>query len=224
METPLLIGLVVMLAFGSFALFSWWNSEAERTKRALRHVAIRPIQSLREGEVLRVQGKLLYLDPAPLESPISQRRCALYRVVVDVKKGKNSTETVIDESEGRSFLLQDETGTARIQLSDYKLAIDQDHHQTSGTFDDPPSHVIDFLQARGQTHTGLFGMNLSMTYNEGVLEQGEIVTVLGRVRFEHIDDSAQAAGYRDRPRRAVLISPDDSPMLISDEPSVTGPG
>jgi len=50
METQLLIGLGAVLAFGSFALFSWWNSEAERTKRALRRVAIRPIQSLREGE------------------------------------------------------------------------------------------------------------------------------------------------------------------------------
>ena len=65
-----------------------------------------------------------------------------------------------------------------------------------------------------------------MRYREGVLGAGETVAVVGTGRWERDpDESPRAgAGYRDAemPKRLVLQAPEDgSPLLLSDEPSLT---
>ena len=155
-------------------------------------------------------------------APISGRACAAYHVCV-AELEAFVPRTVIDDEDGQSFLVQDESGVARVQASEFDLAIHADTHLTSGLLVDPPAHVRDWLLAHGQDPTTWLGTNRSLHYDEGVLEQGELVTVLGMVKFEALDDPHAAThGYRQAARRAVLVRPITMSMKISDEPAATG--
>jgi len=77
------------------------------------------------------------------------------------------------------------------------------------------------LDAHGIASEGAVG-NKTLEFSEGVLEQGEIVAVLGVGSWQDDPDVAPSAGagYRDTdaPRRLVMTSPEGGPLIVTDEP------
>ena len=131
---------------------------------------------------------------------------------------------LIEEDEALDFLLRDDSGTARVELSKSgcELDLEMDYSIDSGVFDNPPPHVAEFVRAHGESHTGTFGLTRAISFTEGALQHGEFVTVLGRVRFEDVDEPGAAATYRAQSRRAVITAPANSPLIICDDRKVTG--
>ena len=210
-------GVVVAIAMGLY----WYFNEHNRTARALREVPVARVAMAKEGERVRICGQLRY-EGTPLVAPISQRSCAAWWIHIEEKRssGKSSHwHTLVEERDATRFRVEDGSGAALVMVVDLpKIAIAKDVHLTSGTFNDPAPHLIELLAARGYSTEGWFGFNKALRYEEGVLEEGEMVSVLGMARREPDPDPGEA-GYRERKMRLVLEAPDDGPLLISDDPS-----
>jgi hypothetical protein len=130
----------------------------------------------------------------------------------------------VNESAGRAFLVCDETGVARVDLSGADAAVTIDYERSSGTWNNATPELEEFLAARGKSSKGGV-FDKTLRYREGVIEEGETVTVVGHARWE-VDASldvasAAGAGYREAPKRLVLSSNASSRLLVTDAPDMT---
>lgn len=212
----------VFVAIVLIALLSWWWQGRNRINAATGGRGITPIGSLREGQSARVQGMLRYIAGPPLMTPIGKRRCVAYSVRTRAPDSDGDWRTILEDQQGLDFLIRDDTGTARVELTRYELPIVMDYDLDTGAFSEPPQHVVEYLESHDESHKGMLGLTRRFSFLEGALQHGEIVSVTGRVRFEDADEPGASAGYRDKPRRAVIVAPAESPMIISDDPRVTG--
>jgi len=217
---PVILFTSLILVVALIGTIRWWWSEALRVRRALAAIPPVPVASLKNAEVARVRGVLRYHGDAVLASPIGQRPCAAYRV--DVRMGQGLFSRKRTSCEAHSFLVEDASGTARVSPARYTLDLRTSDHVTFDLMTDPPAHAENWLRSKGMDATNMFGISRSIECKEGVLAEGQTVTVLGRVEFEYIDDPSAAEGYRDRPRRAVIVSPLGSTLKISNHASVAG--
>lgn len=218
---------VILLGGAAAALIlfsSWWFSAHQMTVRAMRKVERCSIAAAPHGAMVRVTGTL-HEGAELLRAPLSGRSCVGYWVQVQVRRSANRSlhwANLIDQREAVDFVVEDGSGSAIVQTRDVELAIELDHHQTSGTFDDATPVEESFLRRHGHGSTGLFGFNKALRYREAVLEPGETVVVVGRARWE--DDPApgavQGTGYRQgtRATRLVLEASRRMPLRISDDP------
>ena len=225
MPDPFLLVGIFAIAFGGIAFSLWYFSEAQRTKRALKGSRAVRIVDAPEGATVKISGQVR-LGERTLTSPVGQRPCAVYQVLVEELRrgGKNSQwVTIVDDREVVEFFLEDGSGRARVMPMGelVSLAIERDVHVRTGSFDEPEPHLVEYLQSRGHDTEGWFGINKKLRWREGVIEDGEEVAVLGRCRREVDPDPRATAGYREKAKRLVVEPPDDGKMLISDDPTTT---
>ncbi len=219
------IPFLVLVGIGGFAFYSYYNSESARTKRALRDTPRRTIGDFSEREPGKVVGTLSYLGE-PLRSPLTGRTCAYYEIHVEEYRssGKSGTwYTMIKESQGQDFSLEDQSGYAIVNPVGASLAITVDSHTRSGSFDDPTDLERSFLNAHGRDGKA-WVFNKKVRYKEGVLEAGESVAVLGRGTKEPDPSGVhKQAGYRDAPPMRLRLGRSAKlPLMISDDVSTLG--
>ena len=224
-DNPTLVIIVIALvAFGGFAFLRYYFSKDARTRRALAAKERVPIAEVPEGGTVKIAGRISCIG-TPLEAPLSGRECACWEVVVQerVKRGKSSHwREIIREQGTQAFIVEDDTARALGEADGFpQMALEQDGHFSSGTFNDATPELERFLNEYGHQSTGLFGFNRTFRYREGVLEEGEEVAVFGKARWEADPDGITRGGYRDSPRRVVLSDPDEGRMLLSDSISTT---
>ncbi len=207
----LLAGAAVVVGF---VLWERYHSRDKRLERAILAVP-RVTLAATSSAVVRVTGRLVLAGP-PLIAPLSGRPCAYYTVTV-TSRGKKQEWTVAREVLGQPFILEDASGRALVHLdatSEVTLGLEG---ETSGNFDDASVVQRAFLERHGESSTTEFGFNRSLSYREGVLEAGELVTVVGVASREADPTPAQAArGYREQPTWMVLRGSATRPLLISD--------
>jgi hypothetical protein len=196
----LLVGLVV----------TYWFSDDARTRRLLKEAPARKIREIQEGMVVRVTGRL---RPAAdlVQAPLSGRHCAYYEVLVEERRstGKSSRwYDVLREVKARDFEVEDGTGVVLVRMGACKVAITKDTHTRSGTFDNASAAERALLERNGEESTGLLGFNRTLRYEEGALEPGEEVTVLGQVKVHTGLDGARVLAIGPPPDRPVLVSDD----------------
>lgn len=190
----------------------------------LQSAPVTKIASVIEGEDTRITGVLEYVpDQEVLVAPMSGRRCAAWFLRIEEermghKRGRPLWIEVLTESESSGFALVDETGRALVDglLLDMKLNFDS----TSGGRSDPQSEkLLPYLEERGVSTSGLiFGKTLR--YREGILEEGERVTVWGAGHWMK-DPSAQGASYRDVGQVLEFSAGSDGRVLVSDVERIT---
>lgn len=186
---------------------SYALSTDARTRRALKKRPVTPIRGLREGELVRVRGRVLAGERV-LEAPLSHRASVYYLATVDQETGRNHWREVAREERYVEFTIDDGTGRIEVIMSVPRVAVVSDHHTRSGSFDDASEVEEAFLRRHGLKSTNLIGLNIAIRYDEGTIEPGEEVTAVGLVRAE----------IRDGQRVLVLDAPDDGPLLLSDDP------
>jgi hypothetical protein len=216
--TLLVCALVIVVALVGQALF-WYFRAHRRTLRKLAAVAVAPIGHVQEGTVVRIVGTLENLVQ-PLTAPISGRACVAWHAVVEAGNGgarQSDWRTVIDTGQYvGEFLLRDATGVARVRVTSRpRVAIVKDSHAGSGPFNQVPPHVEAFLRSYGEASTGVLGFNRNMRYQEGALQAGEQVAVIGKASFEP-DPHAATHG---RPYRVVIDAPGGADTLILSDDS-----
>lgn len=220
-----LVWFAIFGAAGAAGLAAWWFSPYQKTLRALRAAPRVRVADAQEGQLVRIVGTLR-AHRETLVSPLAARTCAHFDVLVEerVKSGKNSSwRTLFREHDSRDFVVEDESGRVIVDTGGLEVALVQDHHQRSGTFEDASPELEALLARNGHTSTGFFGMNRTLRYREGVLEPGERVSVLGWAHWEDDPEGERdlsAAAYRTatRKKRLVLQPSAESPVRASDDP------
>ncbi len=227
--TAVLIALGVASTLGLVFGLGWYFSEHQQRLRELRGVDVTRIADAVDGELVRIMGVIAEQDDV-LDAPLSGRACVHFDVsVLEWRShGKSGSFVhVFSETGSRPFVVTDASGRARIDTSHFRCAIVRDANKQSGTFNDASPEMEALLVRHGMQSTGLLGFNKSLRYEEGVLEPGERVTVLGRARWEDDPDEtargAPGVGYRDSVRRRrLVIEASLEPVRASDDPRVTG--
>jgi len=123
----------------------------------------------------KVVGKIEFVDP-PIKAPLSGRTCAYYHVIVEQQKssGKSSHwHTIINETNQSKYLIRDGNSYAFVEDSNLKSYIVKDKKFRSGFLNDATSELERYLQQHGKTSENLLGMNKTIRYCEGILENGE---------------------------------------------------
>lgn len=215
---PLLVVAVVLVAL----VLSWWFSEAAKIRRALRAARRVPIAEVREGEVVRVTGRVRGVSEL-LRAPLSGRPCVFFEVTVEEYRSSGKSGRwvrILREQEAMDFLVEDGTGKALVRADGMRVLAQRDHEQSSGTFNDATPELEAFLARHGEKSTGWI-FNRRLRYREGIFEPGETVTVLGEAHWEQDPDPETAGtGYRDVPKRLVLRPRPQGPVIASDEPGL----
>ena len=199
---------------------AWWFSEEQRARRALKSAPHRRIRDAPEGEVARIDGRTEVLET--LEAPLSGRACVCWRVAVS-EGGSNPPRVVLEECDGLDFLVVDGTDKALVEVKGARALLYKDRSYTWGVLNDPAPELRAFLDARGiATKGGVFDKVFDVS--EGVLGQGEQVTVLGLATWQPDPDAVPSAGgaYREArsPRRLVMTSAQDGPLVLTNDPSL----
>jgi hypothetical protein len=204
MPAPILI--VFAVAAAAIGVSYAFSADA-RTRRALKKQRVAMIHGLRDGELARVRGRVVALEDV-LGAPLSDRTCVYYLATVETQSGNNNHwREVAREERFVDFVIDDGTGRLHVCMSVPRVAVVRDLHTRSGTFDDASGREEEFLNRHGLRSTNFLGLNSPLRYIEGVLEPGEEVTALGKVRVE----------VRAGQRTLVLDAPDDGPLLLSDD-------
>jgi hypothetical protein len=230
--THLVLVLGGFTLFGLIAWSGWYYSEHQQRLRELGQVDPTRIADAKDGEMVRIVGVLRALPRAEglLRAPLSGREGAHWdvRVLEYVSRGKSGSYVErFRESASQPFLLEDESGRAIVETAKFQCAIVRDQNLRSGTFQDATPEMEAMLGRHGYTSTNMLGLNRGFRYEEGVLEPGERVTVLGRARWEDDPDDVDAArergGYRGTAqKRRLVIEASSRPVRASDDPKVTG--
>jgi hypothetical protein len=224
--TPsLLVVLVIgVAAFGTVLALVLYFSRDARIKRAIRNATLATTQGFQDRTIGKIHGTLRYLDE-PLKAPLSGRLCAYYEVLVEEYRsnGKSgSWHEIICERQSQDFLVEDETGMARVTMQGAEVAVVKDSHRASGTFKAATPDLEAFLARHGRSSKGWL-FNKSLRYKEGVLAAGELVAVCGLgTREPDPDPRAATGGYRDQAMRLVLSGNAEMPLYATDDPSVLG--
>lgn len=214
---------------GGTALWHFVLSPRARRRRLLRRAKGVPIVQAKDGELVKIVGRLHYAEgEQPLRAPLSERFGAFYRVQVEERRssGKNSywKEIINERATHQTIWLQgarpEERALVDLGRADVELVMDARYD--SGFLNDPSPRLEAFLADHGYSGEG-WVFNKTLRYHEGVLEQGERIAVLGRcVREPDPDPRASAAdrGYREAPTRLRLVSPADHALLVTDDPKL----
>jgi len=195
-----------------------------RIKRLLRRVKPTPIGDVPDGRVVKIVGELVYARRS-ISSPLSQRNCAYYSIVVEEYRSRGTRgghwREILREEKGVDFYLRDETGMALVRVaseSGQELpALVQDRKARTSPILSNDADLERFLTERGRSVEGTFFRKNLRAY-EGVLEADERVAVGGIARWMP-DPDAAGGNYRETPKRLVLEASESLPLFLSDDPA-----
>lgn len=215
--------IIVFVAIG-IVIFSiaFFNKNA-RIKRKLKKARIKRVSSFYTNDVAKVVGKVEFVDE-PIRAPLSGRECSYYHIIVEQQKssGKSSHwHTIINETRQCKYLIRDGNSYAFVEDGNLKSYIVKDKKFRSGFLNDATPELERYLRQHGKTSENLLGMNKTIRYREGILENGEQVAVYGKGRWKEADQLGLPEAYG---RVLVISAPDNEAVYLSDDPSTLGEG
>jgi hypothetical protein len=214
------------IAIGVFTLMTFVGHYLlpSRAKRIQRKLAAQPRTRIKQAEgAVRVSGRVRRIGEL-LHAPLSGRACVAYELIVESTGSSVGSDGFrhrwVDRRQACPFVVADESGEARIDPSGpFLLALVIDRTGTTGWLDPYPGKHRElgaYLQSLGFRPTNWMGRWAgSLYYAEGVLEEGEMVSVSGDSARE-IDPMGERTGPRSPPERLVLRGTEAQPLLISD--------
>jgi len=125
---------VAVVALGAIAGFKWWFSSEQVTRRALAAVTATPVSQVQEGAIVKLVGRATPVG-ATMKAPISERACLAWNVTIEVRRGSGSKKRwrEVHRNDGaQGFMLQDETGRARIDVTRARVVLSEDHRASHG--------------------------------------------------------------------------------------------
>jgi hypothetical protein len=213
------VGAIVAIGVISAFTAGWTILFPNRTRRVQRALASRERSwiNLAHGAV-KLTGRVRRARET-WEAPLSGRECVAYELVVmtPVTAGGNGRfwETLVELREGCSFLVVDDSGTARIDTSGpYELALTPAcTGKTKGIYPGKHRALGELLESRGIRPTTWLGRWRAIHYTESVLEPGMLVSVGGVGEWE-ADPDGERDSLRSMPKRLVLCGTESQPLLI----------
>lgn len=213
---------ILFFALAAFGVGVLWFSRDQRGKRRLKTRPSTPIAEAKEGALVKITGKLARAGSAALEAPLTARPCVGY--VIEVKErtqsGANANwTTIVTREDVVEFVVQDATGRALVKAVGAHLVLVRDGHLRSGALGDHAERAHAFLLEQGTPSENVLRMKKSVRYEEGVLEPGEEVSVLGVARWESIPDSMRSDRDAGDAKWLTLGTSSEHALTVSDDPS-----
>lgn len=210
-----LIALAVVIAI----FCGFYFSKKAIVKRALKKTPYKRIHEFTPGEKGKVIGKIVYAGQV-LQAPLSKRHCVSYHVEVQEHRrhGKSSSwVTIVNDEKRGDIVVHDGMGYAFVEPQHIQAYLVQDANFSSGTFNDASPELIEYLRMHGQESTGLLGFNKQLRFKEGILEQNEMVAVVGVGMW----GSARGKNLNLTQDRVLIMNVDEKGKLyLSDDPDV----
>jgi hypothetical protein len=184
MEGPLLVfgGVLFLIGF----VVTLVNIKNFKRRQRIVATPTSPIARAPGNGLVEIKGRIVPSEQGIVQTPFSGRHAVWVRVTVQELRshGRNSTwHTIVTEVDARPFMVDDGSGQlARVLPLGANVMLDKQNVASSGTFNDPPPHLVAFLAARGVQTTSWLGFNKSMRYEEEVLAPGEPLYALGLSR------------------------------------------
>lgn len=173
----LFVAIVIILIF----VFNYFFSKKAIVRRKLKKASFKSLSNFKSGDMAKIVGEVEFAAK-PLTAPLSGRACAYYHVKVKqrVQRGKSTHwKTIIENDDTINYLIYDGEYYALIEDSHIKSYIVKDRNYSSGFLNDATPRLESFLNHNGYESEGIFGVNKTLKYEEGVLEKNEKVAVLG---------------------------------------------
>jgi hypothetical protein len=208
------VGLVVLgLCFGAGLVYA-----SHRMRGRLKSIEnARPVKAGNPGTGhVKLQGTARAVNPDELlTSPIEQRRCVYYRLVIEhfqsgtvrafglgtyrSSSGGGTWVPVLEDVEAIPMVVADETGEVAVDPREAQLDM-RINRRHANLFTSLPPDIEDALKARYKLVTKTWFIPKQMRYTEVVIEEGADVFVMG--------DCVQRDGKTNLVKR-------DNPLLIS---------
>lgn len=216
--------LVLVLAFVAVALAEKEDPVLFR-RRPRRDLAEAPptrVRDVVDGSVVRLVGTVKLLGEPNL-APLSQRPCTYYDLLVTEGRFAGG-RPLVQKATGFVFLLVDETGSARVTVESAEVEVVRDVIQQSGGATQATRRMEGILARSGIRSRTFFG-HRHLRFEEGVLKEGDRVTVTGLGRWEPDPHASTDDGvYRNStPAKRLVILPIDptTPLFVSNAPHLT---
>ncbi len=219
----ILIGLfILLLGWGGIALYFRWTGRGAEARRMLQRTSRVPFEALQDGKPGKVTGALVYVSD-PLRAPLTGRSCAAWEVEVEELTADRETiapvwQPIIVEQDAKDFLVDDGHGRILVKSELIRVSAVKDARFWSGPARDAAPELDRYLREHGESSRNALGFNRMIRYREGILEAGELVTVLGVPRM--VVDRAEPTSYRVHETRAVMLGLEDGFVVVSDDPDV----
>jgi hypothetical protein len=224
-DSTLVFFVAVVAVTSTVGLVRSYFSREQRARRALKELRRTGMRNAREGERCKIVGRLEYAD-GPLLAPFTARECACYSV--RIHHDDTGQREFLREDRCGDFLLRDEDGTyALVRGTAAQVVVTKDAHFRSlapltaiwPKLEEPPPRVEAFLNERGKSMKGFFTKTLR--FDEGVLQAGELVAVIGVAKWEVNPHPRASGGYREAPKLLTFTGSAEDPLIISDDPETT---
>lgn len=206
--------VVVMFTGLVIAGIAYYFSKRERIKRTLRAIPGKKIGEFVNGEYAKISGQV-YANGETILAPFSGRKCVYYYAIVEENAGKNDWRKVVDEEMMADVIITDGKHYAVVETDEPLTYLIPDREYSSQIFSDATPELEAFLKRHGQSPEGIFGMNRTLRYQEGILEPGEFCTVSGYGEWKtNSDESVKVPANR----VLVLKAGIEATVYISDDP------
>lgn len=211
---------IVFLALAGLGIAYWWFHADHVGKRRLKSVPRTPIAEAAEGQLVKVTGTLVVADQPGLEAPVTGRSCVGYVIEIKERMQSGATanwETLVTKEDAVVFLVEDDTGRAFVKAEGAHLVLVRDGHVQSGLLSDHSERAKAFFAEQGTESQQALWKKKAVRFEEGVLEPGEEVSVLGVAAWEDVPEAMR--GETNAARWLTLTAPPDAILTISDDPA-----
>lgn len=174
------------------------------------------VLAVEDGQKVKVVGRVKFVG-TPAEAPLTKRRCVCWEVLYEHRGVVVSSESYSDV-----FLVTTQAGTVTVKASHPMISLIKERSFDLNSDDCLNVRLMAFCQSRSIEWDGA-----AITENitgasryllEGALVEGARVAVTGVALWGLDPTSASGgAGYRDVPRRLVIVHPSDGKIEISNE-------
>lgn len=154
---------------------------------AIRRTKGRKISDVKDGDDVTITGKIVYAGRT-ITAPLSKRECVYYHV--KVKDSSHYTDTFknyidIEEEKAGDVVIFDGEHYAIINTKGVSAYVIKDEEFYSGFWSKTIPEVKAFLARHGERQTDFIGGSLDLRAQEGVVEEGEKLTVAGKATWRN---------------------------------------
>ena len=215
-----IIFFILFIVIIAIIVISRLFSKKAIIKSKLKKAGQKKIADFKSGEIAKIVGNVEFVDD-PLIAPLSKRRCSYYYVLVQqqVSSGKSSHwKTIVEEEVSGKFVIREDDQCAFINDNNLKCYIVQDRNYSSGFMHDAEENLEEYLNSKGHKSEGFLGMNKTLRYKEGVLEDGEEIAVFGKGEWKNASMLNLPEKYG---RVLEIASTHSEAVYLSDDPGTT---
>lgn len=210
--------LIAVLLAG-IAVYYFLFGRRAIVRAVISRTATKKIGDVKDGEEASIRGKIIFSGRTMI-APLSQRKCVYYHVTVKDSGSRNDllrNNIDLNEERASDVVITDGEHYAVIDTKLMTSYIIKDKDFYSGFLNFSTPELQAFLVKHGEKPANLLGWSLNLIAREGVLEEGEQVTIAG------IGTWRKASDFRFKlPSEKILyMSPlNENGVYLTDDPYI----